>query len=103
MCHALHDQRYLPCLSQAYSATGAPNVNRWNAVKLPKNAADLSVVEIHRDPASTAPHVAVFPNKGERIDTAPINDGTNKTECAYGVGTRPASFRKMSKELWTVM
>src|ERR1700681_652067 len=47
--------------------SGAPNKYRFNAVKLPKAAADLSVVEVHRDPASTGPDVAVFPNKDEQI------------------------------------
>ena len=83
--------------------TGSPNVNRWNAVKLPKNAADLSVVEVHRDPTSTGPSVAVFPNKDEQIGTNPVNDGTNKTACAVGVGAVPVSFRKMSKTEWAII
>jgi hypothetical protein len=84
--------------------TGSPSVNRFNAVKLPRNAADLSVVEVHRDPASTGPDVAVFPNKNEQIGTRPINDGKNQTACAVGVGSdKPKSFRKMSKTLWVVI
>ena len=84
--------------------TGSPRVNKWNAVKLPKDAADLSVVEVHRDPVSNGPDVAVFPNKDEQIGALPVNDGTNKTPCAVGVGsTKPKSFRKMSKTLWAVI
>jgi hypothetical protein len=84
--------------------TGSVRVHRWNGVKLPKDAADLSVVEVHRDPASTGPDVAVFPNKDERIGTLPVNDGKNSSACAVGVGSnKPVSFRKMSKTLWVVI
>jgi hypothetical protein len=84
--------------------TGSPRVHRWNAVKLPKDAADLSVVEVHRDPTSTGPDVAVFPNKDESINDRPVNDGTNRTSCAVGVGSaKPVSFRKMSKVMWAVI
>jgi hypothetical protein len=83
---------------------GLPRVHRWNAVKLPKDAADLSVVEVHRDPTSTGADVAVFPNKDEAIGALPVNDGTNKGVCAVGVASnKPVSFRKMSKALWAVI
>ena len=84
--------------------TGTPSVKRFNAVKLPKGAADLSVVEVHRDPTSTGPDVAVFPNKDESIGTLPVNDGKNSGACAVGVSSsKPVSFRKMSKTLWVVI
>jgi len=84
--------------------TGTPSVKRFNAVKLPKGAADLSVVEVHRDPTSTGPDVAVFPNKDESIGTLPVNDGKNSGTCAVGVSSnKPVSFRKMSKALWVVI
>jgi hypothetical protein len=84
--------------------TGTPSVKRFNAVKLPKGAADLSVVEVHRDPTSTGPDVAVFPNKDESIGTLPVNDGKNSGACAVGVSSsKPVSFRKMSKALWAVI
>lgn len=84
--------------------TGSPRVHRFNGVKLPKNAADLSVVEVHRDPTSTGPDVAVFPNKDEAIGSLPANDGTNKSSTSVGVGAlKSVSFRKMSKALWAVI
>jgi len=78
--------------------------HKWNGVKLPKDAADLSVVEVHRDTESTGADVAVYPNKGEQIGSLPVNDGKNTAETSVGVGSnKPVSFRKMSKALWAVI
>jgi hypothetical protein len=83
---------------------GSAHGSNWNAVFLPKDAPDLDVVEIHRDPASTGMDVAVYPNKDEAIGLNPINDGSNPSKSSVGVGsTKAVSFRKMSKALWAVI
>ena len=83
---------------------GSALTSNWNAVFLPKDAADLSEVEVHRDPLSTGMDVAVYPNKDEAIGLNPINDGTNDPKTSVGVGSAKAvTFRKMSKALWAVI
>jgi hypothetical protein len=83
---------------------GSALTSNWNAVFLPKDAPDLSEVEVHRDPASTGMDVAVYPNEGEAIGTNPVNDGSNDVKTSVGVNSSKAtSFRKLSKALWAVI
>jgi hypothetical protein len=83
---------------------GSAHGSNWNAIFLPKDATDLDVVEVHRNPESTGMDVAVYPNKDEAIGLSPVNDGSNPSKSSVGVGSAKAvSFRKMSKALWAVI
>jgi hypothetical protein len=86
------------------TTTGTQAKGNMNAVILPKDAADLSVVEVHRAAESTGMDVAVYPNKGESIADLPVSDGTMNSKFAKGVSSaKPVSFRKMSKTNWAII
>jgi hypothetical protein len=86
------------------ATTGTQAKGNMNAVILPKDAADLSVVEVHRAVESTGMDVAVYPNKGESIADLPVSDGTMNAKFAKGVSSaKPVSFRKMSKTNWAII